>query len=530
MNQNASQSVESSVSSEYTIKPSDEFFHVFKLSYKFNMNKSTLSDKEIKTIEAQVDKLYNEVTNSENATLNDIVTLAYSYQNICHGYIKSNQKKELLIGRTYILRCLNLVKSKELDSKFIIIALEGHYQLGFIYFKQKKSGKALQTCNKAIELYLTYTDDKKKYGNPIHFKNISIQPSIDGYYMLNRIHIEILKLITEADIDMDVHTRIVYRHLDLAANLNILQETRKHISWVYSALKVFYYLIKYDRFAEARNHIITAIYVKNIFLDILFRNTNKQILSLQKLNELYINLDIIFNAACKKYWVRLLRRSVERLLRLEKGEEIEFDDLNSGHPTKLEGDISQRLLLFNDIDTEISFECVYPFLPVKYILHYNDAYKIFINFLRSFSILKFSIDKKKEEILTYGQLILDSFEMYKYMAFYEKDITNRSLLQNMIIPLLSKALDKKVLLQYAPAFFYKIQLHLAISYSHLIDIKLENLDAIHPLYMPQRYNAIELEIECLVKYVFNCLEALIVLQKIMPVDSHNKSNSSLVPH
>ncbi|XP_032662803.1 uncharacterized protein LOC116840329 isoform X3 [Odontomachus brunneus] len=430
----AAQSGKSSLSLEYTIKPSDKFLHVFELSNTFSTNTSTLRDKEIKTIVTKMDKLYNEVTKSKNATLNDIITLAYSYQNLCHGYIKSNQKEGLRIGKTYILRCLNLVKGKELDPKSILIALKGHFQLGYIYFTQKKSEKALQTCNKAIELYLTYTDDKEKYGNPINFENIITKLSVDGYYLINGIYREILKLILESYLNIDDHYFIVYSHLLLAVDLNTLQETGKHHMWIQSAMKICVYLVKHDRFVEARNHIITAVYVKNIFLHEMPCNMKEQAIFSKKLNwnKLDLKLKILLIIPPIRYEIKVLRRSVERLLRLEKGEEFEIDNLNSGHPTKLEGDISQRLLLFNDIDIEIAFTHINPSLPVKYISHYNDAYKIFTNILWNVSIARIFFYTCRN-VREYGKLILDTYEAYKYMAFYVKDVTNRSLLQNMMM-------------------------------------------------------------------------------------------------
>ncbi|XP_032662806.1 uncharacterized protein LOC116840329 isoform X5 [Odontomachus brunneus] len=404
----AAQSGKSSLSLEYTIKPSDKFLHVFELSNTFSTNTSTLRDKEIKTIVTKMDKLYNEVTKSKNATLNDIITLAYSYQNLCHGYIKSNQKEGLRIGKTYILRCLNLVK----------------------------------------------------------------------------------------------------------VDLNTLQETGKHHMWIQSAMKICVYLVKHDRFVEARNHIITAVYVKNIFLHEMPCNMKEQAIFSKKLNwnKLDLKLKILLIIPPIRYEIKVLRRSVERLLRLEKGEEFEIDNLNSGHPTKLEGDISQRLLLFNDIDIEIAFTHINPSLPVKYISHYNDAYKIFTNILWNVSIARIFFYTCRN-VREYGKLILDTYEAYKYMAFYVKDVTNRSLLQNMMVNLLSDGVENKDILKHEPVLYSNIKLHLAISYSYLIDVQLENLDAIHPLYMPQRHNAIELEIECLVKDAMKSLEMKIAMSK-----------------
>ncbi|XP_032662814.1 uncharacterized protein LOC116840333 [Odontomachus brunneus] len=491
----------SSLSLECTIKPSDEFLHVYKLSYTFSTNKSTLSNKEIKTIETKMDKLYNKVTNSKNATLNDIIILAYCYQNLCHGHIKSNRKGELRIGKTYILRCLNLVKGKELDPKSILIALKGHFQLGYIYFTQKKSEKALQTCNKAIELYLTYTDDKEKYGNPINFENIIMKPSVDNYYLLNIIYKEILELIVVPDINLSYNNMVTYSHLLLTAELNMLQESREYLLWIKSALKISNYLILHDRFVEARSHIITAIYVKKKYFHEILGNTKEQIFSSEerKLSELYLELDMLFSISRIKYGIKLLHKSVERLLRLEKGEEFEIDNLNLGHPTELEGDISQKLLLFNDIDTEIAFTHTNPFLPVKYILHYNDAYKIFTNILRNVSIARCFLDKSRD-LETYGQLILDTCEAYKYMSLYEKDIINRNLLRNGIVDLLSEDVKNQLLKTRVPAVYCStIQLQLAITLSNVINVKLENTATINRMYMPKKYGDIELEIRWLVR-------------------------------
>ncbi|XP_032662818.1 uncharacterized protein LOC116840334 isoform X4 [Odontomachus brunneus] len=289
-------------------------------------------------------------------------------------------------------------------------------------------------------------------------------------------------------------------NMDKAAELNILQVSGEYLLWISSVLKVSNYLVLHDRFAEARSHIITAIYVKKKYFHEILGNTKEQIFSSEerKLSELYLELDMVFSISRIKYGIKLLRRSVERLLRLEKSEEFEIDNLNSGHPTKLEVDISQRLLLFNDIDTEIPFTHINPFLPVKHILHYNDAYKIFTDILRNVSIVRYVLDKSRD-LETYGQLILDTCEAYKYMSLYEKDITNRNLLRNVIVDLLSEGVKNQLLKTRAPGTYSSIQLHLAITLSNVINVKLENAATINPMYMPKRYDDIELEIEYLVR-------------------------------
>ncbi|XP_032662923.1 uncharacterized protein LOC116840388 isoform X5 [Odontomachus brunneus] len=72
--------VEISCSFLDTIKPSDEFVQVFKITYILARDKNKNNTKQIKTIEIKMKKLFHKVINSQDTKLDDVITLAYTYQ------------------------------------------------------------------------------------------------------------------------------------------------------------------------------------------------------------------------------------------------------------------------------------------------------------------------------------------------------------------------------------------------------------------------------------------------------------------
>ncbi|XP_032662777.1 uncharacterized protein LOC116840317 isoform X2 [Odontomachus brunneus] len=494
-----------SSSSYKNIKPSDEFLHIFDQSWTYKSNRSTLTNKQAKTMIMTMDKLFNKIINSRKPKLNDTIILAYSYQNMCHAHVQSNEKKELHIAKDFILRCVRLIKDKEVNSKYILIALKAYNHLGYIYYKQNKTEKAISVLDKAVDLYLLYTQAIEEYGVPIDFENI-IKPSgnLDGHEKLKKVYIFILESLIDIHTEMvptNNHSLIICRHLLLIAEFDRLPQTRNYLKWCEKVSTLCECLLKYNRFIEAQNHLTVLLYVKAAYIDEKYKKIKDRrqeySLEIAKLDKESNIIKYCINEYMVKYLIALLRFSMQRSLRLEKITVSESDNLQSKYSTNSKKQILPKLLLFQlEKGYPIPKEDILTTIP--YITDYNDAYEKFTFALRyiynwvSYVKSNGNLDTKK-----FTQFILNVSNAYKYMAFYEQDTASQILLQDNRVNILSIAI-RTISSEHLNVLKY-LWLQLAITYSSLINIKFEQLETINPLYTPQKHGTIMFEINNLVK-------------------------------
>ncbi|EFN89619.1 hypothetical protein EAI_09327 [Harpegnathos saltator] len=187
-----------------------------------------------------------------------------------------------------------------------------------------------------------------------------------------------------------------------------------------------------------------------------------------------------------KYGIMLLRKSAERLLRLEKGEDFETSYLD---------DVSQKIPFFTDIEKTHTILVKCDKLRSKYILNYTDAKDTFIFALRLLHYSQSNINPK-QNMKMYMTVISNTCNAYKYMALYEKDRTKQILLHKHRANILLKVTPLIYLIN--PNMLKYLQLQMAIVFSTLIDLKLEKAEATIALYIPDKYNCITGEINALV--------------------------------
>ncbi|XP_014489343.1 PREDICTED: protein KBP homolog [Dinoponera quadriceps] len=496
--------VESSKSFGNTmINPSEEFLEIFTSSYVFSRTPSELNKKQIRTMETKISKLFHKAINLGTTKFDDIVTLAHTYLNISRVYVSSDGKEKLYIARDSVLNCLSLLKDKELDRKSILLALNAYSLLGSIYNKQKKIEKAILIHDKAVELCLTFI--RENYSNPADLKDFVNMSPTKLPHELQNTYIFILQSLIDLHACMgpkNNHYLITCSHMLLVAEFDTLSESEKALSWIRTAITLCNYFLMYNRFREARNHLSAAVFVKKVFIDKACKNVirlSSEAYDLNEQNSIAFTLIATFRA---KYGITLLRRSAERLLRLEKDEDSATDSVKSEFARNSKKQVSQKLLLFPKVEEEQSDSNMYLPITAEYISSYSDAKEIFAMVLKLLHDrrLYFSADK---DMKTYMTVIHDICNAYKYMAFYEQDAYGRITLQNRRIEILSNAVrnvrrtDRNMLKH--------LRLQLAIVYSTLVDINIENIPfKAAPLYMRRRYDTINANIdELLAKGLMN---------------------------
>lgn len=474
---------------------STEFLEIFKLSYTFIEEFREFDKKQIKILITKTDQLLRKVIKSGNTNLDDIIILAYTYQNIGYLYMWLDEKDSLYIATNNFLHCLDLIRNKELDRKSILLAMRVYNYLGSIYYVQNKKEKSVQIYDKAVKLYLAYIQDAHKYGCPVDFQDIIIEPLIKvyGYKKMADIYIVILRELIDLHVSIEPNlndTVVVYTHMLLDVQFSEMTEIKHYVKWIQTAITLVDFFLTYGRFKEANNHLIAANFVRLYFMDVKSHNIKRssfEIYELQQQNQIMFMLIAIYQA---KYGVMLLRYSAERLLRLEKDENCEINSLKPKSPSKSKKQVPQKLLLFTKVEKDYS-NAMYHVYPVTYISDYAGAKQVFVITLKwlYYTGLPFSPSKSLNE---YIAMILSICNAHKYMALYEKDTTSQILLHNRRLEVLMNAImliDSK----HCNVLKY-LRLQLAIAYSTLINIRIEELETVDPLYTPQRYDTINLVI------------------------------------
>ncbi|XP_032662810.1 uncharacterized protein LOC116840331 [Odontomachus brunneus] len=506
--------IESSCSFEDTIKPSDEFLQVFKLTYPFSKYQSKFNKKQIRTIEVKMDKLFHKVVNSEDTKFEDVITLAYICQHICFAYMKSDQIENQSAAKDSILRCLHLIKDKELDPNIILLTLKAYGNLSFIYQKQKKLENATEALDRAVNLYLTYMEEYSEYDIPIDYEDIIIKPSvqINGFSKLKSLYRYLLQLSTDIHTKMRSKTNesfMLSRHLLLLDELNYLQTSEEYTQWCEIAMTVCSNLITCNRFAEAKSYIEQLYIIQTVlhakYVDSMRKGPSSETPMLFNQCVAMMNSVVICYV---RYCVMLFCESVKRLLRLEKNVDSKANNSLTKELPKSEGRASRRLLLFYPNAEEYFDTNMYHAVPFTYILKYNEAQKQFAKVLNVLYNSRLHVDILSEMNFSIRNRLYIS-NIYKYMAFYEKDTATQFLLRKRRTEILEEAAN--ILSNKNNCKLLRLLwLQLTIAYSTLIDTKLDDIEASYLPYLPQSYFALEIdEINILVA------KSSIFLQKYM---------------
>lgn len=480
-------SVDTSESSKNMITASSKILEVFESTLIVYTNEGKFNKKKITTMINKMDKLFDKISNSRNTQLDDITILAEAYYNICYLYMKSDKKEELHIARDSILRCLNLIKDKELEPNIIFLALRTYHTLGFLHNKQNKLIEAIEKYDKAVDLYLAYINQHKENYNYINLDDIAVESPIqtDNEQHMKKIYINILNSLIEIHMYFKPINRqklIRYIHQLLTAEWHKLPETKEYFEWIEKAMKLCIYLLIHNCFKEAKYYILIGIYLQTNFIDKECKCTKKEKKSWHvckrcKQTVVAFKLLIIHQG---KYGLMLLRKSAERLLRLEKDDDSEVNKLKLEDP-RLEEEFFHKLII--KIEEECSIPNKYIKRKAKYISNYEEAQLIFLDILHMFNHSGIHNDR---DIKTYENIILDTCKAYKYIALFEKDTAILVLFQKQRIEILINAINFIHWTGHKVSKYLRLQL--AIAYSALISIKFENLESAYLLSTTSSHN------------------------------------------
>lgn len=478
------QSVESTESAEKSAKMidvSENLVELLTLTINVVINETknqflTQPGQVVREIEANMNKYFHNIEKLREGKPDDSTFLAQAYLQMSTLYHNHNYKKEkLYIAEAYLARCLRLLKGKELDRKIILIVVTAYLELGYLWFKLKNLKKSKAQLDEIVELYKMYTQGKDDYPAPVCILAIVGLKTKNNLIDLDKLYWQALctlTLLASKGITSEVEKQnvMMYMHKLLTKQLKGLPSTIGRVEWAINVQYLAKLFLEYDRFAEAKNHIITATFVMRQFYN---EELNVQFPDMTVgLSEQY-NYGVSRNSMCWAwYGVALLAASTKQTL-IQNNTEDKLhgaSDLQSKQNPRTESVIQLTKLLFANSGEEV------PEFGVldrdTRITNYHDAVQVFQNILNNLNKVRlYFINNSDLEL--YMEYIRCTSKAYKYLMYYEKDRNKKIELQQKHATALTDIMGslRPTDNQYLRGY---VSLELAIAISTQLDTRIEN--------------------------------------------------------
>ncbi|XP_025269632.1 protein KBP homolog [Camponotus floridanus] len=415
-----------SVESHEDINVDSKFLQVLKLSFEIKNSQMKQipfkTKKKIKTLEAKMEDLFRSTTMTTNVTLDNIIVLAIAYLNMGLIYVDSKEENELCAGKNYFMRCIELLKGKELDRKAILTSIEVYTKLQCILNKLQKP-KTSELLYEAMELYLKYTEEENKYPNPINIPSILgiEKEKSNSRLLLADVYLTTVDYLVKRykDSPKNDDKLVIYIHNLLNKEI---PETMKFQNvgcyyWALASIDLTQYFLCNHRFTEARHHLAAADYIMEEFHKFINETISSEYytLMLDKYQNAHANI--------ARYWAtygnKLLCSSKEKLFQRNE-ESCKTDNSKSESLMSSEKNITD-FLLFTDFKKDL--RNITSTITDTYVSNINDAKTVFVNILKWLNTAKlyFTIENN---FVIYGQTLLEISKAYKYLAYFEHSKDN----------------------------------------------------------------------------------------------------------
>ncbi|CAL1684514.1 unnamed protein product [Lasius platythorax] len=461
-----------------SINVSETFLIILKSSFEavslFKKDKiSNEAKKRISTVEVKMNDLFqNIITYSTETGFDDIIVLAIAYHNL--GFMYLYKEHNFHAAKDHFVRCIELLKGKELDRKAILTAINALYDLHNVWKNLQKLENCYPLLDKAMELYLNYTKEEDEYPDPIYIpailyivKERNLKVSLIN---LHKLILECIVRLYELE-PADKHKFVIYVHnlLNKQVTKTIASiDKRVSIYWAKASFQLCSYLTYHDRFFEAKIHLAAADYMMGIHYTLMIKDQDYSASSAMHNNyELYrVNIALTWGT----YGILLLNSSKKRLLQCESDKSCEANNTKSESPAKFEEGLMKPLIF---VDLEIALENIG--MPDTYVSSLDDAKIVFANVLKLFNKAKTYYTAEKA-LATYVEIIINISTAYKYYADFVGNISEQIKITKERIKVLEDAVSIVFVRCNTFGGYYhcrKLYFHLAVAYSTLLDMTFE---------------------------------------------------------
>ncbi|XP_029041559.2 KIF-binding protein [Osmia bicornis bicornis] len=427
--------------------------------------------------------LTNALTNVPEEQLSmEVIMLAVVHLNL--GILHTDTE-ELKAGEEQFMKCIKLLKNKELEPEAILPVLSALNQLGIIWSQWNQPEKAKSFLDQAEQIYNDFKNMNRQCRDPVNMaQNFGIEEvknELSAKEVLEKIHTLTLYYLAQIYSSLKDHCKsAIYCHMTLRRQLghkNIAQDL-DYIDWALNTATLSQYFMENDTFFQARHHLAAASYVLEIYENILKKKLedNKESEAVAAEWETFKHRSADVARCWAKYGILLMCLSKQRLL-----QETETDKKNQS-----DNKDSSKLKIIDDLKFDVLEKDIEPIvnqITDKYLLTFDDARLVFINVQKWLEQAK-SYYTLENHASDHIQIIQDISQAYRYLAFFEEQEDRQAKMHKRRIDILENVI-KELNPQYYKSACRQIWIELGEAYSEILDIKLDRLRASNENPAPQ---------------------------------------------
>ncbi|KZC15140.1 PREDICTED: KIF1-binding protein homolog [Dufourea novaeangliae] len=436
----------------------------------------------IKDLQAMETDLTTVLKNTHDRENRLIIMFAVLHLNL--GLLHADTE-ELKAGEERLIRCLNLLKDKELETEAVLIVLSALNQLGIIWSQWSQFTKAKAFLDRAEQIYNDYTgNDNREYRDPISMlQSFGIEEAEPNpKEVLEKIHTLTLYYLAQVYSSLEDHYKsAIYCHMTLRRQLGYydFMKDLDYIDWALNAATLSQYFMENEGFTQARHHLAAASYVLQMFENTLKKKTEfegeTEAIAAEWENFKHRSADV---ARCwAKYGILLLSLSKQRLLQNSETEH-ENNPVSNNDTLKLQ--------LMEDLKFHVLEERIEPIvnqISDKYLLDFTDARLVFLNaqkWLEQAKLYYTLEDHASDHIL----IVQDISKTYKYLSFFEEHEDRQARMHKRRIDILENII-KELNPQYYKSACRQIWIELGETYSDILETKIHHLRSTNERPTPQ---------------------------------------------
>jgi len=455
-----------------------------------------------------------------------LCTVATAITHLNIGILQADME-DTGLATEYFKKCIDLLEDSKLTAEGILPAISVNNQLGLIYAQRGLYEEAKDFLKQAEGLYIKFTEDVRL--EPVHMVTIMGIEEIEGDLcaksILEKLHTLTLYYLAQVCRELDDKCNFaLYCHRTLSKQLsqNKITQDLDYVDWALNAATISQYFIEQDKFPQARHHLAAASCILEKYLEILrAKGTRETSESIAAEYENYDHRSASVARCWAKYGIALLEASKERLLK--KAEQEDQDSKVSNEVNKYSQTETMEDPRFTDLEPEL--ESITNEITDMYLLDFNDARPVFLN-------VRKWLDKAKEyytfenHASDYAWIAQDLSQAYKHLAFFEDNEDRQARMHKRRIDILEEVIEG-----LCPRFYRnvcrEIWIELAETYSEILDLKIDRLQASNEKPTAQMIAKIERLARSSIKHYQSYLNSLEMSKSESGVESF--SDDSLYP-
>lgn len=444
-------------------------------------------------------KLYNSLNSEQEQKENvkDLTKLLLAIAYLKTGLLYTDTE-ELKVAEEYFMKCIDMLRGRELEPKCIVPVLATLNQLGIIWSQWSQPEKAKTFLDRAKQIYIDYTDQKNPEDPIDLISNFNIvEKGLSFKQVLDKLYILTLYYLAQVYGALKNHHKsAVYCHITLRMQLeqNEVINDLDYIEWALNAATLSQCFLENEGFNQARHHLAAAYYILEKYEKIMKEKESEmesEVAAAEYERFKHRSADV---ARCwAKYGLLLLSASINRLVKKVESDETDSNDAEDSQlDSKAEKDSEKDSeKSFDDLKFDILMDDIKPIvnqITDAYLLDFDDAKSVFLNIQNWLDQAKayYTLENHASD---YVEIIQDLSSAYKYLSFFEENEDRQAKMHKRRIDIL-EATVKELNPQYYKNVCRRIWIELGTTYSDIMNIKLDRLRANNDRAEPQALNKI----------------------------------------